>query len=272
MSDTIQVGIIGAGGRMGGELVDALAETDDMTLETPVVHRVHAHQDDEKIGDLVTDSIASAAERGDVLIEFSSPQGAVDAARHAADAGIPLVSGTTGLDDAQQAELADAAQSIPMVRASNFSVGINVLKRLVRLASAATDGDDAFDVEVAEAHHRHKVDAPSGTALSLATAAAQARGWDLDEVARHGREGDVGERPDREIGFQVTRGGSIVGDHTVQLCGPGERLELTHRSGDRAVFARGALRAARWLLAAEPAQTPGIYDMQSVLFADDTQP
>jgi len=264
MSESIQVGIIGAGGRMGGELVDALAETDDMTLETPVVYRVHAHADDEQIGDRVTDSIASAAERGDVLIEFSSPKGAVDAARHAADAGIPLVSGTTGLDDTQEAELADAAQSIPMVRASNFSVGINVLKRLVRLASAATDGDDAFDVEVAEAHHRHKVDAPSGTALSLATAAAEARGWDLDEVARHGRE--------REIGFQVTRGGSIVGDHTVQLCGPGERLELTHRSGDRAVFARGALRAARWLLAAEPAQTPGIYDMQSVLFADDTQP
>jgi 4-hydroxy-tetrahydrodipicolinate reductase len=268
-NDTSQLAIIGAAGRMGGELVDALAESDSLKLAAPVVRDVESAPDQTIGGVEAIDDISTAADRADAMIEFSSPQAAVEAARQAADAGIPLVSGTTGLDDTQQTALEDAADQIPMVRASNFSVGINVLLRLVDLASTATDGDDAFDIEVSEAHHRHKVDAPSGTALSLARAAAEARGWALEDVSRHARQGEVGERPDDEIGFQVTRGGSIVGDHNVQLCGPGERIELTHRSGDRGVFARGALRAARWLLDNQTDGSVGIHDMQAVLFTDE---
>ena len=172
-----------------------------------------------------------------------------------------MVIGTTGFGEEQLAEIRKAAKKIPIVMAPNMSVGVNVLIKLVEVAAQRL-GDD-YDVEIVEMHHRHKVDAPSGTALTLGEAAARALSRDLKSVAVYERAGVTGERPERTIGFATLRGGDVVGDHTVIFAGDGERIELTHRAGSRANFARGALRAARFV--AQKRNEPRLYDMQDVL-------
>ncbi len=172
---------------------------------------------------------------------------------------MPLVIGTTGFDDAGKARIAAAAQRIPVVFAPNMSVGVNLLMKLAELAAQVLQ--DGYDVEIVEAHHRHKVDAPSGTALGLGQAVARATGRDLASCAVYGREGVTGERDPATIGFATVRGGDIVGDHTLLFAGIGERIELTHKASSRATFAQGALRAAKWL----QGRAPGLYDMRDVL-------
>jgi 4-hydroxy-tetrahydrodipicolinate reductase len=192
----------------------------------------------------------------DVVIDFSGPQGLASALEYCTNHGVALVSGTTGIGDALAARLAQAAAHIPLMHASNFSLGVAVLTRLLRQAAAALP---AWDLEIVEAHHSRKVDAPSGTALSLGEAAAAARGGSL---ARDGVGGTrEGARRSGSIGFAVVRGGDIVGEHTALLVGAGERVELAHRATDRSIFARGAVEAAYWL----HGQPPGVYDLEAML-------
>jgi 4-hydroxy-tetrahydrodipicolinate reductase len=174
-------------------------------------------------------------------------------------AKLPLVIGTTGHSDAVQAQISAAAERIAIVMAPNMSLGVNLLLKLVELAAAKLDA--GYDIEVFEAHHRHKKDAPSGTALALGAAAATGRGVELSDAAEYSRHGDTGARERGSIGFSVFRGGDVVGDHTVTFAGIGERIELTHRAGDRLAFARGAVRAAQWLVG----RPPGLYSMRDVL-------
>jgi 4-hydroxy-tetrahydrodipicolinate reductase len=247
---------------MGRSLLENAAPLDDLTvsggLEAPESEVIGQRLGPQSVE--VTAELPPLLDETDVIIDFSAPQASIAALEAAAEAGVGVVSGTTGLSDSEETRFEELSSDIPVLRASNFSVGINLLMQLVSEASAATDGD--FDLEVFEAHHRHKVDAPSGTALSLGEAAAEARGHDLEDVATFARQGEVGERTDEEIGFQVMRGGSIVGEHTVALCGEGERIELSHQASDRGIFARGALRAAGWL----DGRTPDYYTMKDVLF------
>ena len=258
-----RIAIVGIAGRMGRSLLENAAEIEDVSIvagvESPGSDAVDGTLGPQDVP--VTDDFTEAFSPADVAIDFSAPSACVAAAMAARYAEIGFVSGTTGLDDEQRSTIGGLTEEIAILRASNFSIGINLLMKLAADASAATRED--FDIEIFEAHHRNKVDAPSGTALSLGEAAAEAREWDLDEVAEWSRHGEVGEREEREIGFQVMRGGGIVGEHTVALCGPGERIELTHRAGDRGIFARGALTAARWL----DDTSPGLYAMEDVLFA-----
>lgn len=262
MKTPLNIGIVGAGGRMGRSLLENAFATDTLNISA-AIDRPGSARLGEQIGPqqiIATDDLASSIEECDVIIDFSTPDACMSAARVAADSGVPVVTGTTGLSAAQQEELNVLAAQIPILQAANFSVGVNILAKLVELASRASG--EGFDLEVFEAHHKHKVDAPSGTALMLGKAAAKGRDLDLEEVATWAREGHTGARSSDEIGFQVLRGGDIVGEHTVFVCGAGERIELTHRATDRGIFARGALRAARWL----HTQPPGKYDMADVLF------
>jgi 4-hydroxy-tetrahydrodipicolinate reductase len=263
MDREVFVTIVGAEGRMGTELLENAAEMDGVSVTDAVV-RPGSETVGRELGPSgvsATDDLDTAVENADVVIDFSTPKACLKAAEFAAKHQTPFVSGTTGLSDEQIAELKGRSSDIPVLWAANFSVGVNVLEHLVELATKAAGKD--FDIEIMEAHHRRKVDAPSGTALFLGKAAARARGADLDDVGVFAREGQTGERSDDEIGFQVVRGGDIVGEHTVYLCGPGERIELTHRATDRGIFARGALRAA----AAMVGRHAGWYSMRDVLFS-----
>ncbi len=264
MSQPLRLAIVGAAGRMGQSLLSCAHALPELHV-VAAIERPGSRQLGEALGPQpmrVTGNLEEVITDCDVVIDFSSPESCLRAARIAAQAGVRLVTGTTGLSATQQAELVACAEQAAVLQAANFSVGVNVLARLVELASAATGAE--FDLELFEAHHRHKVDAPSGTALMLGRAAAAGRGLDLEAQAQWARHGQTGARQQDAIGFQVARGGDIVGEHTVMLCGEGERLELVHRATDRAIFARGALRAARWLAS----QRPGLYSMQDVLFGD----
>jgi 4-hydroxy-tetrahydrodipicolinate reductase len=207
----------------------------------------------------VTDQPAVALQGTQALIDFTRPEATFGYLEACAAAGVPLVIGTTGFDDAGKARIAAAAQRIPLVFAPNMSVGVNLLMKLAELAAQVLQ--DGYDIEIIEAHHRHKVDAPSGTALGLGQAVARALDRDLARCAVYGREGVTGERAPETIGFATVRGGDIVGDHTLLFAGIGERVELTHKASSRATFALGALRAAKWLQGREP----GLYDMRDVL-------
>lgn len=195
----------------------------------------------------------------DVLIDFTRPEATLAALAVCRGLGIGMVIGTTGFTPGQRAEIEAAAAEIPIVVAANFSVGVNLALELIERAARAL-GDD-YDVEIVEAHHRHKVDAPSGTALAMGEAAAAGLGRDLREVAVYGREGHTGARDARSIGFATVRGGDVVGDHQVLFLGDGERVEIGHRASDRSTFARGAVRAAVWL----HGRAPGLYGMRDVL-------
>jgi len=265
--DSTAIAIAGAGGRMGRTLIAAVLEAPGCEL-VAVFDQVGSASIGEdagllagvgKCGVLVTESPQQAAAAADVVVDFTRPEGAL---RHLAccrEAGCAMVIGTTGFDPAQRAQIGAAAQQIPVVLAPNMSVGVNLCIGLVEQAARVLA--DGYDVEIIEAHHRHKVDAPSGTALRLGQAAADVLGRELDAVAVYGREGNTGERSANTIGFATVRGGDIVGDHTVLFAGTGERVEITHRASSRMTFAAGAVRAASWLRK----RAAGLYDMQDVL-------
>jgi 4-hydroxy-tetrahydrodipicolinate reductase len=247
-----RIAIAGALGRMG-QAVARVVEADPALVVAARFDRPDISGED-----LVSRDAALAA--ADVVIDFTTPAASVDLARAGAEAGVALVIGSTGASPDERAAIAAAARRTPIVFAGNFSLGVNMLMGLVAQAARALPAE-SWDIEIFEAHHRHKVDAPSGTALMLGEAAAQGRGVDLDAVARRVRDGVTGARPVGEIGFSVLRGGGIVGEHTVTFAGEEEILTLSHSGRDRALFARGAAHAARWV-AGRP---PGLYDMQDVL-------
>jgi 4-hydroxy-tetrahydrodipicolinate reductase len=258
-----RVAIAGAAGRMGQAIISALSEARgaDPELQLAAALEVAGSPSlgKEACGVKIGADVAAALAGADVLIDFTRPEGTLAHVRACRTAGKAMVIGTTGFSAAQRGEIEQAASSVPIVMAANFAVGVNALFKLA--GTAARILGEAYDVEIIEAHHRQKVDAPSGTALRLGEAVASALNRNLPEVARHGREGEPGARPAGEIGFHAVRGGDIVGEHTVLFAGIGERLELTVRSQSRATYAAGALRAARWLRG----RKPGLYDMQDVL-------
>lgn len=257
----ISLVIAGLAGRMGQQTLEVARQGEGIRVAAGVV-RPGAPAADlaSKLLVPVEQSLEAAlAHGGDVVVDFTSPDSCVANARTCAARGVPFITGTTGLEPAHREALAEAAARIAVLHAPNLSVGVHLLTKLVGEAAARLGG--AYDVEIVEAHHRHKKDAPSGTALHLAEAVAQVHGIDLDDAARYGREGMVGARPRGEIGISAVRGGDVVGEHTVLFLGDGERLELTHRASSRAAFAQGAVRAARWIVN----QPPGLYGMQDVL-------
>jgi 4-hydroxy-tetrahydrodipicolinate reductase len=244
----MKVAIAGAGGRMGRTLIEAVGTERDLSLVALLdVTGVGT----EIAGLKVTDDVASIG-RADVLIDFTRPDGTLAHLKHAKAAVI----GTTGFDSKERTQIAGVSKRIPVVLSPNFAVGVNVVFKLAETA-AQTLGE-GYDVEIIEAHHRHKVDAPSGTALKLGELIAAV--WKKKDYA-FGRQGDTGERPVKQIGFHAIRGGDIVGEHTVMFAGPGERVEVTVRSQSRMTYALGAVRAAKWLKG-KPA---GLYDMFDVL-------
>ena len=267
MSDALRIAILGVSGRMGRALLSAIDEVPGARLSgasaSPGSRWIGkdagepsgATRRDIAIASSVADAIRSA----DVAIDFTLPEATRENLSACVAAGRALVIGTTGLDDAIRAEIASAAEKIPVVSAPNMSLGVNLLLKLVEMTAAKLD--DGYDIEIFEAHHRNKKDAPSGTALALGRAAADGRGVNLDTVADMARQGITGARKRGDIGFSVFRGGDVVGDHTVTFAGTGERIELTHRASDRMAFARGAVAAAAWLRG-RPA---GLYSMQDVL-------
>lgn len=240
----LRVVINGAKGRMGRALLGCVEEDPGLALAAALD---------------AGDDLAAALACADVVVDFSVAAVSATVASTCAKAGRPLVMGTTGQNAAARETIAQAAETIPVVFAPNFSVGVNALFWLARRAAEILGPD--FDLEVVEMHHRHKHDAPSGTARRLVEILADARGWDATGDVRHGREGLIGERPRREIGVHALRGGDVVGDHTVVFAASGERIEVTHRASSRETFARGALRAAKWVVQ----QPPGLYDMGDVL-------
>lgn len=214
---------------------------------------------------MITSDIASGLALSQVAVDFSVPDATVKLCSLAADAGIAMVIGTTGISAEQEKAIHNAAKKIPVIYSGNYSLGVNVLTTLVERAAAALP-PELFDLEIFEAHHKHKVDAPSGTALMLGRAGAQGRGQNLDDVMVPARHGHTGARKEGEIGFSVARGSDVAGEHSVYFYGLQERLELTHRATDRAIFARGALHAARWVVR----QPAGLYTMRDVLGLSST--
>ncbi len=240
----LRVAVAGSSGRMGQMLIETVQAAADCTLTGTL--------------DLGTDIRAGLAQ-AQVLIDFTRPEGTLAHLAACRELGIRAVVGTTGFSDVQKAQIAEHARHIAIVMAPNMSVGVNVVLKLLDMAARALAED--YDIEIVEAHHRHKVDAPSGTALKMGEVLAAARGRDLRDCAVYGREGDTGERDPGTIGFATVRGGDIVGDHTVMFCGTGERIEITHRSASRVTYAQGSLRAARFL-----ADKPhGLFGMEHVL-------
>jgi 4-hydroxy-tetrahydrodipicolinate reductase len=263
---TVRIAIAGASGRMGIALLEAATSTEGVTLGAALDmpgSRLAGRDAGDAVaaarGIVVGSEPAQALAASDVLIDFTRPEGTLAHLRACVAAGRAMVIGTTGFEPAQLAEIREAARSVPLVMAPNMSVGVNVTLKLVELASRALG--PAYDVEVFEMHHKLKVDAPSGTALKLGEVAAKARGATLEKDGVYARHGVTGERRGGSIGFSVARAGDVVGDHTVFFVGPGERVEITHRSSSRATYAQGAMRAAKFL-AGKP---PGLYDMQDVL-------
>jgi len=263
----MKVGIVGAGGRMGRLLTKLCHETDGMQVvaasERPgsdlLGEDAGALAGVGALGVALGDDAEAVFAAADVAIEFSIPTATAAHAAFAAKHNCAFVVGTTGLDTAQEQMLKDAAQSVAIVYAPNMSVVVNVFMNLVEKVASVLGPD--YDIEIMEMHHKHKIDAPSGTAVGLGKAAARGRKVDLDDVAIWSREGETGARPDGAIGFATMRGADVVGEHTVMFAGAGERLELVHRCTDRTLFGRGAVRAAGWV-SGKPA---GLYVMNDVL-------
>ena len=262
----LNVAIAGASGRMGRMLIETVLKTEGAKLAAAleIASSPHLGKDAGEFagassGVKITDDIERALNGCDVLIDFTRPEGTLHHVAICRKLGVRPVIGTTGFDDAGKKALADAAKEIAGVIAPNFSVGVNVTFKLLELAGKALG--EGYDIEVIEAHHRLKVDAPSGTALRMGEVVAQATGRDLKTCAIYGREGVTGERKDATIGFSTIRGGDLVGDHTVMFIGMGERVEISHRSSSRANYATGAVRAAQWVMS----KPNGLYDMFDVL-------
>ncbi len=262
-----RIAVTGAAGRMGKTLIEAIALTDgahlSAAIERPDSSLLGADAGElaglGKNGIAVVGSIDEVIEEFDVLIDFTAPVATLANAGACKDAGRKMVIGTTGFNDEQKEELLSAQSEVALCMASNFSVGVNVCFKLLETAARVL-GDDV-DIEIYEAHHRHKVDAPSGTALSMGEVVADALGRDLKKCAVYGREGQTGARDRDTIGFATVRAGDIVGDHTVMFAAEGERVEITHKASSRMSFARGAVRAAVWL----NNKDKGLFDMQDVL-------
>jgi len=263
---SVRIAITGASGKMGHALVEAIRSHPETTLTRAICRTVHSSQEQEyshlntqNLKNTLTVNKEEAINAADVVIDFTRPEATMDYLAICLAAQKPLVIGTTGLDAAQKTQIQSASKKIPIVMAPNMSIGINLLANLVRIAALTLKQD--YDIEIIEAHHRHKVDAPSGTALFLAETAASALDLTLANEAVFGRKGHTGPRSVSEIGFSVIRGGDIVGDHTVLFAGEGERIELTHKASSRLTFAQGAVRAALFIINREP----GLYDMQDVI-------
>ena len=263
----IKVIVAGAGGRMGGRLISLIRESKSLQLAAAVEKKGHPAVGRDAgevaggspLGITVRDDLSALADRGDVLIDFTAPEATLANLDIMAMRNKAAVIGTTGLSPEQISELKTTAKKMACVFAPNMSVGVNLMLKVI--ADMARRLGDDYDIEVMEAHHRLKKDAPSGTALKIAEALAAATGKDLKQAAVYGRKGVIGERKRGEIGMQVIRAGDIIGDHTVLFGGIGERLEVTHRASSRDTFATGALRAAEWVVS----QPQGLYDMQDVL-------
>jgi 4-hydroxy-tetrahydrodipicolinate reductase len=263
-ADTLAIAVAGAGGRMGRTLIDAINAAPDLTLHaalevsgSPLVGQpVAADAGDAPV--TITDDLERIA-GADAMIDFTRPAGTLQHLDACVRQRIPIVIGTTGFSDDEKKRIAAAAAAIPIVFAPNMSVGVNVTLRLLEVAAAALA--QGFDIEILEMHHRHKVDAPSGTALGMGEAIARAQGRNLKDAAVYSREGVTGERDPSTIGFAVMRGGDCVGEHTVVFAGIGERVEISHRATSRNTFAAGALRAARFLRG----RAPGLFGMDDVL-------
>jgi 4-hydroxy-tetrahydrodipicolinate reductase len=263
----IKAAVAGAAGRMGKAIIKAINEIDGIELSGALEHKDHQAigQDAGNIAGIrevgigIVSDVVAVLDSSDVLIDFTSPRATLFNLEGCADNGVSSVIGTTGLSEEDLEALTIFASRTPTVFSPNMSVGVNLLFRLAEIAASSLG--DSYDLEIFEAHHRMKKDAPSGTAMRLAEIVAQALGRDLDKSAVYERRGMIGERTKKEIGIQTLRAGDIVGEHTLLLAGPGERLELTHRAHSRDNFAQGAVRAALWLKDKEP----GLYSMADVL-------
>jgi 4-hydroxy-tetrahydrodipicolinate reductase len=262
----LAVTVAGASGRMGRMLIEAVMHSTDCRLSGALDVPASPALGQEAAGFLGVDSgvrVTSDLRQGiagaRVLIDFTRPEGTMAHLAVCRELGVAAVVGTTGLSTEQKAEIARIAQQVPIVLAPNMSAGVNVVFKLLDMAARALS--EGYDIEIIEAHHRHKVDAPSGTALQMGEVVARALGRDLASSAVYGREGVTGERKASTIGFSSVRGGDIVGDHTVLFAGTGERIEITHRAASRATYAQGSLRAARFVAG----RRHGLFDMHDVL-------
>jgi 4-hydroxy-tetrahydrodipicolinate reductase len=259
--------VAGAGGRMGGRIIQLISESVDMTVSGALEKAGHPAVGQDlgewlgigKMGLPVVDDLAGLLPAGDVIIDFTFHTASLENMKKAAAARKPMVIGSTGFSAEERKALEGWSREIPCVLAPNMSVGVNALFKVV--GEVARILGDGYDIEILETHHKMKKDAPSGTALKLAQVLAQARNLDLEQAAVYERKGIIGERRADEIGIQTFRAGDIVGEHTILFGGMGERIEITHRAHSRDTFARGALRAAHWVLD----KPPGLYDMQDVL-------
>jgi 4-hydroxy-tetrahydrodipicolinate reductase len=263
----IRAGITGASGRMGLTLINAISQSTAVSLsvaidriDSPIIGKDPGELvGSEATGIKITDCLSAVVDEFDVLIDFTRPDVSMEYVDFCRQAGKKLVIGTTGFNEIQKSKIAEAAKEIAIVMAPNMSVGVNLTLKLLEMAAKIMG--DYTDIEIIEAHHRHKVDAPSGTALKMGEVIAKTLNRDLKDCAVYGREGITGERSRKTIGFSTIRAGDIVGDHTVMFADEGERVEITHKAASRMTFANGAVRAAVWL-AAKP---NGLYDMQDVL-------
>ncbi len=262
----LKIAVAGASGRMGRMLIEAIAAAPDATLSgaldvsgSPFIGSDAGAFSGQLTGVVIHSEFERALAGADCLIDFTRPEGTLKHLEYCAANGIKVVIGTTGFDDAGKEAIRAAAEKVALVFAPNMSVGVNVTLKLLEMA--AKSFAEGYDIEIIEAHHRHKVDAPSGTALKMGEVIADALGRDLKDCAVYGREGVTGERDPSTIGFATVRGGDIVGDHTVLFAGTGERIEITHKSSSRVTYAHGALRGARFIAG----KANGLYDMQDVL-------
>lgn len=262
----VRIGIVGAGGRMGRMLIEATLKDGEAELAavfdvpgSPIIGKTAGELVGLASDVRVTDDLAAGLEQCDCLIDFTRPQGTLTHLELCRQKGVAMVIGTTGFEGDGKEKIAEAAKDIPVVFAPNMAVGVNLVFKL--LDTAARILNQGYDIEIVEAHHRMKVDAPSGTALRMGEVVAEALGRDLKDCAVYGREGVTGERDPSTIGFATVRGGDIVGDHTVMFCGIGERVEISHKAGSRMPYALGSLRAARFLAGRQA----GLFDMQDVL-------
>jgi 4-hydroxy-tetrahydrodipicolinate reductase len=262
----MKIAVAGASGRMGRMLIEATRNAQDALLAgaldvaaSPCLGQDATAFLGQSSGVLIESELSKGLADAEFLIDFTRPEGTLEHLEFCASRGIRMIIGTTGFDAAGKAAIAAAAKQTAIVFAANMSVGVNVTLKLLELA--AKNFSEAYDIEIIEAHHRHKVDAPSGTALRMGEVIAEALGRNLKDVAVYAREGVTGERDPSSIGFATIRGGDIVGDHTVLFAGSGERIEISHKASSRVTFASGSLRAARFLAN----KTSGLYDMQDVL-------
>ena len=263
----LKVIVCGAAGKMGRRICSIVLEDERLKLAGAVEAKgsefvgkdIGFVCSSEPVNLEIVDDLEAVIDNGDVVIDFTTPEATVEHVRVAADKDKPIVIGTTGLSNEQVKEIEKFSAIVPVVLAPNMSLGVNILFKLV--GEIAKVLGESYDIEIVEMHHRYKVDAPSGTALKLAEYVAQGLGVSLDEAGVFGRKGRIGERKPKEIGVMSLRGGDVVGEHTVIFAGLGERIELTHRASSRDTFARGAIKAARWVVD----KVPGLYSMLDVL-------